>query len=431
MDQPLLADLLTFLDRSPTPWHAIREVQGRLAPSAGAPLPENSLWKLAPGQFLTTVRGGTALAAFRLPRRLGPTLKFRLLSAHTDSPVLQLKSHPVRQEGTLARLLVEPYGGGLWDSWCGRDLRLAGAVWTAPSGTTGTPDLGQGQAPHLIDFPERLQIPRLPIHLDPDYRQKGFAPDLVHQLLPWWSANGETDFLARLTELCRGATPLGWSLSLGDAAPASLCGARGEMISAPRIDDLALVHACLTAFLSAPEPEEFAWGLLLPCGEEVGSLAHDGADSDWVPGLLRRITEGLGYSAEAHRAGLADSLLVSADMAHAFHPGWADRYDPDHRPQLNGGPVLKSSAARRYATDGAGAARVRAVARALAIPLQEFHPRNGGPCGSTIGPIGSAGWGMPAVDLGNPMVSMHACRELAGARDHEPMVRLLRGLLES
>ena len=46
-------------------------------------------------------------------------------------------------------------------------------------------------------------------------------------------------------------------------------------------------------------------------------------------------------------------------------------------------------------------------------------------CGSTIGPITAARVGIPTVDVGNPMLSMHSCREMAGTADVKPMIDVL------
>jgi len=63
--------------------------------------------------------------------------------------------------------------------------------------------------------------------------------------------------------------------------------------------------------------------------------------------------------------------------------------------------------------------------------VQQYVHRTDLPCGSTIGPIVSTLLGIPTVDLGNPMLSMHSVREMAGAADPEQMSRLLARFLLS
>ena len=101
-------------------------------------------------------------------------------------------------------------------------------------------------------------------------------------------------------------------------------------------------------------------------------------------------------------------------MAHATHPNYADRHDPEHRVALNGGPVLKVNANVRYATDAPGAALVALAAEQAGVPLQRFAMRSDLPCGSTIGPITAARLGITTVDVGMPQLAMHAAREYAG-----------------
>jgi len=154
-----------------------------------------------------------------------------------------------------------------------------------------------------------------------------------------------------------------------------------------------------------------------------------------IPGLTvpagRDVVEVPGTSSE--RRGFARaaacSLLVSADMAHGVHPNHPDRHDPAHRPLVGGGPVIKQNAGRSYATDARTAAHFAALCAEAGIAPQHFVTRNDLPCGSTIGPITAARVGIPGVDVGNPMLSMHSCREMAGAADVAPMIEVLRRFL--
>jgi aspartyl aminopeptidase len=114
-------------------------------------------------------------------------------------------------------------------------------------------------------------------------------------------------------------------------------------------------------------------------------------------------------------------------MAHAVHPNYESRHEPRHKPVLNGGPVLKMNAQQRYATSARTATVVEELCRTLEIPLQHYVNRTDLPCGSTIGPITSTLLGVPTADVGNPMLSMHSCREMAGAEDPARMERLMAG----
>jgi aspartyl aminopeptidase len=122
---------------------------------------------------------------------------------------------------------------------------------------------------------------------------------------------------------------------------------------------------------------------------------------------------------------MAGSLLLSADMAHAVHPNYLDKHDELHRPLLGRGPVIKSNANQSYATDAVSAKALYDAAARADIVLQRFSTRNDMPCGSTIGPLAAAREGIRTVDVGNPMLAMHACRELCAATDFLPYVKLL------
>src|SRR5262249_16481198 len=139
-------------------------------------------------------------------------------------------------------------------------------------------------------------------------------------------------------------------------------GLDGELLFAPRLDNLAMCHAGLHALLRACAAEKIDSGpavvpvVALFDHEEVGSVSAYGAQAPILPGVLERIVLGLGRSRGDYLQALAGSLCVSADMAHAVHPNYADRHDAHHRPLPNGGPVIKTNAQQRYATCGRTAA---------------------------------------------------------------------------
>ena len=124
------------------------------------------------------------------------------------------------------------------------------------------------------------------------------------------------------------------------------------------------------------------------------------------------------------------SVLLSVDNAHAVHPNYEDKHDPQHRPCLNGGPVIKYNANQRYATNSETAALFRNLCQTLDIPVQQIAMRNDMACGSTIGPITAAELGVATVDIGSPQLAMHSVRELTGHNDPVLLYRALKGFLD-
>jgi aspartyl aminopeptidase len=206
---------------------------------------------------------------------------------------------------------------------------------------------------------------------------------------------------------------------LHDLAPGAVVGRDDELIGSGRLDNLASCWAAIEALVDVagsagegPVPV-----VCLFDHEEVGSTSDRGAASSLLPTLLERWVLARGGDREALHRALARSACLSADMAHATHPNYADRHDPEHRVALNGGPVLKVNANVRYATDAPGIALVALAAEQAKVPLQRFAMRSDLPCGSTIGPITAARLGVTTVDVGMAQLAMHAAREHAGSHD--------------
>ena len=148
-----------------------------------------------------------------------------------------------------------------------------------------------------------------------------------------------------------------------------------------------------------------------------------------LPTLLERVVLSRGGDREDLHRALADSLVCSADMAHATHPNYIERHEPEHRIAINGGPVLKVNAKGRYASDAPGAAAFALACEQAGVPMQRFVVRSDLPCGSTIGPMSAALTGVVTVDVGAPMLSMHSAREMCGADDPAMYVAALTAML--
>jgi aspartyl aminopeptidase len=414
--------LLAFCDASPSPYHACATAAATLGDIGFTRLAEDAAWPGEPGGWYV-VRGGSLIAWATAPGHQ-PHDGFRIVGAHTDSPNLRIKPQPDVVRAGVRQIGVEAYGGVLLNSWLGRDLGLSGRVAVRRNGTGALVRLLR------VDRPV-CAIPQLAIHLDRDVTTRGLVVDAQHHLTPLWalSEGNFAGFVAK--ELGAGVDDvLGWDLMLHDLAPGALVGRDDELLGSARLDNLASCWAAIEALAgAAPAAAAPIPVVCLFDHEEVGSTSDRGAGSSLLPSVLERSVRARGGTSEAWHRALARSACLSADMAHATHPNYADRHDPEHQVALNGGPVLKVNANARYATDAPGIALVALAAEQAGVPLQRFAMRSDLPCGSTIGPVTAARLGITTVDVGMPQLAMHAAREHAGSHDPGPYRALMAAFL--
>ena len=399
-----IADLMSFVTASPSSYHAAAEVARRLASVGYVEQREADAWDAEPGGHYL-IRDG-AVVAWWVPARLGDASGFRIVGAHTDSPGFKLKPEPTTGAAGWQQAGMEVYGGPLLNSWLDREFGLAGRLVTVDG------------AEVLVSTPPWLRIPQVAPHLDRSVSDSLKLDKQAH-LLPVFSVGRPgLDLLGLVAEeagLDR-ADLATHDLFAAVAERPAVFGPRGEFLAAGRLDNLSSVHAGLVALLAAEEGDDV---LVLACfdHEEVGSGSRSGAAGPLLEQVLSRLVVSCGFGPDAYQRMLARSSCISADAGHAVHPNYVALHDPDHRPLLNAGPLLKTNANLRYTSDAASGALWRRVCRAADVPVQVFVSNNAVPCGSTIGPMTAERLGIVMCDVGIPLLSMHSTRELAGTRD--------------
>jgi aspartyl aminopeptidase len=395
----LSGDLGAFVTAAPTPYHAVAEAVRRLDAVGFVEQQETGPWLDGPGgRYL--VRDGT-FAAWVQGDRPRP---LRVYLAHTDSPTLKVKPHPDTGRGGWRQVGVEVYGGALWNSWLDRDLGLAGRL-ALYDGTGAVVNVAR----------PLLRVPQLAIHLDRNVNQ-GLKLDAQQHLLPIWGlgAYAEGDLMEFLAGEAGVAAEeiAAHDLVVHDLTPPALLGEEEEFLASPRLDNLASVHAGVTAIVDVTA-EDVTPVIVGFDHEEVGSATATGAAGPLLENLLTRLSGGF----DARGPVFAASRCLSVDVTHAAHPNYLDRHDPEHRTLPNQGPALKVNAIQRYATDAPGAAAWYRACRTADVPTQVFVAKNTVPCGSTVGPITATRLGIRTVDVGIPVLSMHSARELCGVAD--------------
>ena len=215
---------------------------------------------------------------------------------------------------------------------------------------------------------------------------------------------------------------LDFDLTLYEYGKGTLFGLNNEFISSGRLDDLAMVHAGLTALLDS-KPCNKTKVLAIFDNEEVGSGTKQGAASPILRTILERVAFNQGYKIEELYRAIHNSFMISADMAHALHPNYPEKHDPTNHPIMNQGPVIKINANQKYITDGDSAAVFATICKMVGVPYQTFVNHSDMAGGSTLGNILLTQMEMRGVDIGNPMWAMHSVRETAGVLDQDYVIK--------
>lgn len=405
--------LLGFLDASPTPFHATRNMSMMLQNAGFKELKETEKWELKEGSKYFVTRNDSSLIAFTYPKRSNYTM----IGCHTDSPNLKLKPNPVIQEHGVVKFGVEPYGGLLLNPWFDRDLSLAGKVSYLDAKDT--------IQEALIDVQKSIAIiPSLAIHLD-DKANNERTVNKQTDISPVLTSNEDFDFedfirwQLEKNEIRDVKALYASELSFYATQKASFVGLRDDFIASARLDNLLSCYVGLLTICSVSSEEPML--LVASDHEEVGSASTAGAAGSFLENTLKRMYPDY----DAYMNMIRTSILISADNAHAVHPNYADKHDKNHSPYINQGVVIKVNSNQCYASNTTTISKFMNVASKVGEPYQQFVTRSDMGCGSTIGPITATRLGIETLDVGLPTYAMHSIRELAGKDDAYSLYKIL------
>lgn len=418
MEKKLALELVDFLYDSPSACHGVKATQKILDENGFIEIKETDKWDLqAKGKYYV-IKNYSALIAFEVGTGDIEETGLRLIGAHTDVPGFRIKPNPqMISEGKYVKLNTEVYGGPILHTWFDRPLSIAGKV-----SLKGASPLKPETRLVNINKP-LLIIPSLAIHMNREVNE-GFKINRQVDTLPLLGLINDKlekeDYLMNILaeELkVNKEDILNFELGLYEYEKGMLIGMNEELISSGRFDDLWMVYAGIKALVDSRENEATKVMICID-NEEIGSLTAEGANSTLLNNILERIALGLGKDREGYYRALANSIMISADLAHAVHPNLGDKHDPTNRPVLEGGPVLKIAASGSYSTDSFNGAVFAGVCEAAGVPFQKFVNRSDVRGGTTIGPVTAANLTIPVIDMGAPVLGMHSIRELASVKDN-------------
>lgn len=424
MEKNLALDLIDFLYKSPTAHHSVKTIRERLELNGFNEVKESDKWNLQKEGKYYVIKNDSALIAFTIGNGDIEEAGFKLIGAHTDSPGFRIKANPeMVSEGTYLKLNTEVYGGPILYTWFDRPLGIAGKV-TIKGSSPLKPEV------KLVNINKPLLIiPSLAIHMNRSVNE-GLNINKQKDTLPLLSLINEKFekdgyLLKILAEELKVDTSdiLGFDLGLYEIEKGAIIGLNEEFISAGRLDDMWMVYAGIQALIES-KPNKSTKVMVCMDNEEIGSLTAQGANSALLLNILERITLALGKDREGLHRALANSLMISADLAHAVHPNLEEKHDPTNRPVLGKGPVLKTAASGSYSTDSYNAAIFEGLCNSAEVPYQKFFNRSDVRGGTTIGPITSSLLTIPVMDMGAPLLSIHSIRELAAVKDNVYTIKL-------
>lgn len=412
-------DLLSFLQKSPSAFHAVQNIKDILLQNGYEELLESRSWKIVPGGKYFVARNQSSILAVNVGDDL-EEYSFNIAASHSDCPTFKVKENAeIEVKGKYTQLNTEGYGGMLCATWFDKPLSIAGRVLVKE---------GDQISSRLLNIDkDLLMIPNVAIHMNRMVND-GYKYNKQVDMLPLFGgADCEKGALKKMIaeELGVEAEAIfGTDLYLYNRTAPSVWGVNEEFISAPHLDDLQCGYASLMGFLKGVNPKNIN---VYACfdNEEVGSATKQGARSTFLYDVLHRINTALGKTEEEYYRAVASSFMLSADNAHAVHPNHPELTDTGNCVYMNEGIVVKSQAEQKYTSDAVSIAVFRKICNVAEVPVQFFANRSDAAGGSTLGNISATKVSMNAVDIGLPQLAMHSSYETAGVKDTYYMIKAM------
>ena len=438
--QEFAGQAVETLSTSTSPFNFVQTAKEKLKENGFAQIFEKDPWDLKPGDKVFYTRNKSSIYMITVGEKFDPkTSCFKILGAHTDSPSLRIAPNSYNPSDGLERYNIQIYGGALWHTWLDRDLSICGKVlYRTNEGKINCEIIrSEEKLFYIPNCPPHLKENRSDISVNTECHLKPIigtvtVSDLLDENKEEFQDKKLGKTLAKviikeLQKVDKNVTIkdiVDYDLVLYDTQKPTLAGVNKELLISGRLDNLGSSVPALYATIESSCKENLAKQTSVNItalfdNEEIGSLTFQGADSNFFLLHLERIYESLCKinSRDGFMSFCARSFGISADLAHAFNPNFSEKFQPNHRPHLQKGVVVKINVQGKYSTDSVNGAVIKQIAAKANVPLQEFIVRQNGPCGTTIGPIISAKLGIRQADIGIPQWAMHSIRECLGVID--------------
>lgn len=404
-------DLIEFIKKSPSVFHAVDALKTELKSEGFEELAEGKKWNIQKGSKYFVTRNHSSIIAFKVGEYLDD-YSFNIVASHCDSPSFKIKdNYKIEASKKYVQLNTEKYGGMIYSTWLDRPLSVAGRIIAKN---------GENFETVLVNIDKNLVlIPNVAIHMNKEINS-GMKYNEQVDLLPLYGicSEGKDSFMDLVSSYAgvQKDNIISTDLFLYNRTEPTVWGENDEFMSSPKLDNLQCAYATLQGFLRGSNTKSVNVYCCFD-NEEVGSGTKQGAASTFLEDVLKRINDNLGKSSEEYLCALASSFLISADNAHAVHPNHPELSDPTNRVYMNEGIVIKHNANQKYTTDAVSSALFKEFCKRADVPYQNYTNRSDVAGGSTLGNIASSKVSINMVDIGLAQLSMHSSYETAGIKD--------------
>lgn len=412
--------LFGLLEKATSQFHTVEATKEQLLAEGFCELKLKNNWELKKGGKYFLDHHGSTIFAFAIGEQFEAEDGFRIAASHGDFPGFRLKPNAEMEVNGYLQLNTETYGGAILSSWLDRPLSVAGRV------VLRTDDVFNPEV-RLLDLKKPvLIIPNLAIHFNREMN-KGVELRKQVEMLPIYGTNAEElskgAFLESIAEHlgAKVSDILDYDLTIYNTDTADYVGLKDEFVSAPRLDNLISTQALIDGITEGTRKRGLNMMVVFD-HEEIGSRSKQGACSTLLASVLEKIYLSLGFTSMDYTNAIEDSLLMSVDVSHAYHPNYGAKYDLTNRHVLNEGFAIKVASNQSYATDTEAIAVVQQICDHEGIAYKKFLKHSDSAGGGTLGAIASAMLPVRTVDIGVPLLAMHSSRETMGVKDYESLV---------
>ncbi len=422
--------LFEYLKAGTSAFHVIDHTKKVLTEAGFQELKLKETWNLEKGGRYFCIPFDTTLYAFTVGEECDLSNGIHIGGAHTDFPGIKIKPNPEIFSHGHMQLNTEVYGGPILNTFFDRPLSLSGKVVTRG-------EHYDKPVSHLLDFKAPvLYMPNLAIHMNREVNDKGTPIDNQRHLLPMLGMldeelNKDTKFVDLLAKQLGvdAKDILDYDLCIYSLDQPQLVGITKEFICAPRLDDITSCSALIHGLIESHNQDRINLVCLFD-NEEVGSLSKQGADSTLASVIIKKIWQAFGKNEVDCMSDISDGMMISVDVAHAYHPNYPAPQDITNYPIMNKGFILKTASNQSYAWDPEILGALIDLCDRKEIPVQRFVKQSNTKGGGTIASVISSHLPMRTADLGVGLLAMHSACEMMGLKDQVALTQFAKAFFE-